>query len=448
MLKFFIYKASCPLDPDSSHFYTLLPLLLTSLFFSGFISAYEASLSALPRLRLQNRAEEGDPRSQYLLQLIEKPHQTLLTLMVCDWLADVTFLVLSALLISAWFPGPWAPLLAILILTPTLLIAGEILPKAVASRWGEKFAYTWLPVLRMLLAVFSVPVSLMNLFTKPFLDIVGARFGQLVPDFTEEEIMQMVNFGGNTGMLDKQETALVQSAFTFDDKPASAVLTPRVDMICIPHTCTVEDALEIMTGEEGYSRLPVYKDNLDNIIGIVHIKDLLRIRQKANGPCYVPVSNDMRKAHHIHEFQSINLVLKEMQARRQPMFIVTDEYGGTVGLVTMEDLLEEIVGEIHDEYDEEEAPMLEKGSEPHQVFVDARISVSEVNEVLGLDLPNSQSVAALVFNTLGEVPGQGQLVQIGNAELRVEQIDGIRIQRVQIRKLLESGLTPVSTDAA
>lgn len=424
-----------PLDPDSSsHLGTVLGVLLASLFFSGLISAYESALSSLSSIRLQKRAEEGDKRSLYLREILQAPHQTLLTLMICDWLADITFLVLTSWLLFHWVRDWLSIAGCILLLTPVFLVLGEIMPKALASHYGERFAYAWLPLLRMLLAVFSLPVRLMSMLTRPFLNLVGARFGQIVPDFTEAEILQMVNLGGNTGLLDKGETELVQHALTFDDTPASSVLTPRVDMICIEDGATIDEALTIMAGDEGYSRLPVYKDNLDNIVGIAYIKDLLRIRQQHPEMGEATVQAYMRPAHHIHEYQSIDVVLKEMQARRMPMFIVTDEYGGTVGLLTMEDLLEEIVGEIHDEFDQDEQPPMQN-IDAYTLLVDARVSVSEVNESLDLNLPNNQSVAGLVFSTLGEAPKPGQTLQIGNALLSVEQIDGIRILQVRIHKL-------------
>lgn len=421
------------MDP-SGHLGTFLTVLLVSVFFSGLISAYESALSGLSSLRLQKRAEQGEKPSIYLLQLIQSPHQTLLTLMLCDWLADVTILVLTSRLLFHFFHS-WLSIAGmILVITPLLLILGEIIPKAVATHFGEKFVYSWLPLLRLLLSIFNLPVALIGWVTRPFLNILGARFSQIVPDFTEAEILQMVNLGGNTGLLDKGETELVQHALSFDDTPASSVLTPRVDMICIEDTTPLEEALEIMAGDEGYSRLPVYKDNLDNIVGIAYIKDLLRIRQQHPEMSEAPVQAYMRPAHHIHEYQSIDVVLKEMQARRLPMFIVTDEYGGTVGLITMEDLLEEIVGEIHDEFDQDEQPPMQS-LDAHTLLVDARVSVSEVNETLDLNLPNGQSVAGLVFSTLGEAPKPGQTLKIENALLSVEQIDGIRILQVRIHKL-------------
>ncbi|PKL76869.1 MAG: hypothetical protein CVV27_08030, partial [Candidatus Melainabacteria bacterium HGW-Melainabacteria-1] len=247
--------------------------------------------------------------------------------------------------------------------------------------------------------------------------------------------------------LDKGETELVQHALNFDDTTAASVLTPRVDMVCIEDSDTVDQALTIMAGEEGYSRLPVYKDNLDNIVGIAYIKDMLRIRQQHPEMGEDSVQAYMRPAHHIHEYQSIDVVLKEMQARRMPMFIVTDEYGGTVGLITMEDLLEEIVGEIHDEFDQDEQPPM-RALDAHTLLVDARVSVSEVNESLDLNLPNGQSVAGLVFSTLGEAPKPGQTIKIENALLSVEVIDGIRIMQVRIHKLTpeehDSNLIPSS----
>lgn len=423
------------MDPDgSSPLIAVISILFVSLFFSGFISAYETALGNLSSIRLEKRAEDGDKRSAFLLQLIYKPHHTLLTLMIADWLADVTVLVLTAYLIFT-ATSNWLYIAGfILLITPALLILGEIIPKTIAARAGESFVYAWLPLLKFLLFIFNPPVRVMVLFTRPFLDVVGARLGQIVPDFTEDEILQMVNMGGNTGLLDKDETELVQHALNFDDTPASAVLTPRVDMICLEDNATIEDAIQIMAGEEGYSRLPIYRDNLDNILGVVYIKDLLRVMQKHKSANSMPLLPYIRKAHHIHEYQSIDVVLKEMQAKRSPMFIVTDEYGGTVGLITIEDVIEEIVGEIHDEFDFEEAVPVQT-LDAHTILADARVSVSDVNESLDLNLPNSQSIAGLVFSTLGEAPREGQEIQLENAELKVMAVDGIRILQVRVRKL-------------
>lgn len=279
------------MDPDSSsqlvqqsHLLVICCVLLISLFFSGLISAYESALTALSHLRLQKRADEGDRPSAQLLQLLKTPHQTLLTLMISDWLADVTILVLAAYLMFHYATSWWMIAALICLLTPIILVLGEIIPKAIATHFGEKLVYAWLPLMRLLLMVFSVPARMIAVLTRPFLDLLGSRLGQLVPDFTEEEILQMVNLGGNTGMLDKGETELVQHALSFDDTPAASVLTPRVDMISIEDSCTIEEALCIMAGDEGYSRLPVYRDNLDNIIGIAYIKDLLRMQQTGAPP--------------------------------------------------------------------------------------------------------------------------------------------------------------------
>ena len=436
------------MDPDSSsQFGSVITVLVVSLAFSGLISAYEASLSDLSSMRLEKRAEEGDQKSAYLLSLIKNPHHTLLTLMVSDWLADVTVLMLSAYLIFhalepwAW----WHVAVAIFTLTPALLILGEIIPKNIASRYGESFAYAWLPMLKLLLMVFSVPVRVLGFVTRPLLESVGAQLGQLLPDFTEDEILHMVNMGGTTGLLEKDETELVQHALNFDDTPASAVLTPRVDMMCLEDTVTLEEALTIMAEPEGYSRLPVYRDNHDNILGIVYIKDLLSVYQKHPEQRQNAVIGYVRKAHHIHEYQPINEVLKEMQSLRTPMFIVTDEYGGTVGLITMEDLLEEIVGELHDEFDHDEESPIEK-LDMYTLRVDAKVSVTEINNLLDLDLPNSQSVGGLVFSTLGEAPGPGEVIHLQNVRLEVEAVDGIRILRVRVQKLTTEELETLATE--
>ncbi len=426
------------MDPDSSgQLGGIIVTLVLSIFFSGLISAYEAALSHLSSIRLEKRADDGDQKSAYLLELIQSPHQTLVTLMISDWLADVTVLVLGSWLMFHYVDAWWSVPLAILILTPSLLIMGEIIPKTIATHFGERFVYAWLPLLKLLLMVFSLPVRSLSFITRPLLESVGSGLGQIVPDFTEDEILQMVNMSGNTGLLDKDETELVQHALTFDDTPASAVLSPRVDMVCVEDTASLKDALEIMAGVEGYSRLPVYRDNLDNIVGLVYIKDLVRIQQMQPERISEPVSAHLRKVHHIHEYQSIDVVLKEMQARRMSLFMVTDEYGGTVGLITMEDLLEEIVGEIHDEFDHDEEEPIQT-IDNHTLLVDARVTVTEVNELLDLNLPNSQSIAGLVFSTLGEAPKADQILQIDQVQLHVVEMDGIRIMRVRIHKLTEA----------
>lgn len=421
------------MDPDSHFPFIILGILLFCLFISGFVTAYESAFASLSGVRLQKRAEEGDKPSIYLLKLLSQPHKTLLTLMLSDWLADVLFVVLLSYLFFHYTHNWLTVVILSIVATPVLLFFGEIWPKSVASQQREKLVYTWLPLLRVLMFTFSPLVWLLNWLARPMLERAGARFGQIMPDLTEEEILQMVNLGSNTGLLEKEESELVHSAFTFDDTPTSAVLTPRVDMLCVEESTSLDEALALMVSDEGYSRLPVYRENLDHIIGIVHLRDLVRAHLKGEDGKQ-PVGKFVRKVHHIHEFQPINTVLKQMQSQRMPMFIVTDEYGGTVGLVTIEDLLEEIVGEIHDEYDMDEPPQVVK-IDPHTIVADARLSVSEINEAFDLDLPNGQSVAGLVFNTLGEAPQVGQSIHIGNVSLTVEAVEGIRILKVRIHKL-------------
>jgi len=179
--------------------------------------------------------------------------------------------------------------------------------------------------------------------------------------------------------------------------------------------------------------LPVHQDDIDHIVGIVTLKDLLLAKQ-ARPDSSAPVSFYMRPAYHVPETKRIDELLREMQTRRLQMVIVSDEYGGTAGLVTLEDLLEEIVGEIRDEHDYDEQPPLVAVDE-RTVLVDARIGVDEINEALRVNLPNSQTVGGLVFNTLGRVPELGETVRINNVELRVEQLEGIRVQKVRVHKL-------------
>lgn len=377
---------------------------------------------------MQKLVDQGDLRAASLQALLSRPQNLYATLLVGRTLCYVSVVALTV----TRFDWPWNAV-ATVVLALVLFAFGEALPKAWASHHLEQAALRLTGFMAVFRVILAPLLPLMMVLTAPAMRVWGGKFGPLGPRFTEDEIRSMVDLGEETGMLGEGETRLLQQALAFDDTPVSRVLTPRVDMTCASVDATLEEALANMI-EEGYSRLPVYEDSLDHVVGIVTLKDLL-LAKKAKPDGNSPIGYYMRPAYHVPENKPIDELLKEMQQKRIQMAIVSDEYGGTVGLVTLEDLMEEIVGEIRDEHDYDEQPMLIQVGD-NSLMVDGRLGVDAVNHALKVTLPNNQTVGGLVFNTLGHVPTVGDQVQLGNISLTVEVVLGIRIQKVRVDKLL------------
>lgn len=284
--------------------------------------------------------------------------------------------------------------------------------------------------------MFKPLVLLISFIAKPLLLRSSKSFGNIIKHLTTEEIKTMVDMGHETGVLEQYETEIIKSALSIDDLSVSSIITPRVDIECVSVDDTIEDTIDLMLKQE-YSRLPVYEDSIDNIVGIVHIKDLFKITRKEPNSLSKSVTGFMREAFHVPESKTISELLKEMQVKRIQMAIVSDEYGGTAGLVTMEDILEQIVGDIRDEHDSDEMPMIHT-LDDNSLLIDVMVSVSELNKALGVNLPNNQTVGRLIFESLGEVPNQNQIIDIENVSFIIKEIDGIRVQKVIAKKIKNS----------
>jgi CBS domain containing-hemolysin-like protein len=248
---------------------------------------------------------------------------------------------------------------------------------------------------------------------------------------TEEEIQILLEEGSKEGNIEEEEKEMIASIFDFTDTTAREIMVPRIDVVGVEADDSVEKVLDIVS-RTGYSRLPVYRESMDNIIGIVHAKDA--IRRFKEGKRTLPAKRIARPAYFVPESKKIDELLKEMQRNKTQMAIVVDEYGGTAGIVTLEDILEEIVGEIEDEYDKERE--LIKKIDDNTAIVDARALIEDVNEELGLSLSDEEAdtLGGLVYALLGKVPEEGESVELDSVTLTVEKTDGRRITKVRITK--------------
>ncbi len=405
-----------------------LALLLAALF-----SAAEAALTGLNRVKLRKRLDEGIAAAKLVANLSEHPQRLMSTVLLVNTLSTVIVAVLGTHVCSQILAGGpyarYATLVAVALLAPLVLVVGEVVPKSVASARAQEVAEWSARPVSVVMTILRPLVGATLVLAMPFIRLLGGREALATPRYTEEELRTLVEIGEEQGALEDVEATLVTSALAFDDTVVSAVLTPRVDIVAIPEDAPVEAVLKLIA-EQGYSRLPVFRENIDDIIGILHVKDLL-IALSRRAP--IDLAQWIRPAYSVPENKRLHELLKEMQQQSIEMAIVSDEYGGTAGLVTQEDILEQIVGELRDEYDEEQDAIRKVRDGLAQA--DGMTAISELNDTLDIDLPVNgyQTIGGLVINALGRVARVGDVVEpaIG-VKVTVKSLKGIRVQQVLV----------------
>jgi CBS domain containing-hemolysin-like protein len=401
--------------------------------FSAVLALSETAFVRASRIRLLNLAEEGDKRAERVLRMLERPEQTMNTVLLVVLACQMVSATLLGTLLEPTF-GAAGVALGILIEIVVVFTFAEVAPKTFAVQHAERAVMavsgllaflTRFPPLRVLTRGF---IGLANVV----LPGKGLRRGPFV---TEEEILTMADVAAQEAAIETEERELIHSIFDFGDTVVREVMVPRPDMVAVDADSTVDEAIRIAIGA-GKSRLPAFNETTDDIVGLVFLKDL--VTHSGSGEGNEPVRQLKRDARFVPESKRIAELLREMQTEKFHMAIVIDEHGGTAGLVTMEDLLEEIVGEITDEYDADE-PGVER-LPGGALRVPGRTPIDEVNELLGTDLPQEEwdTVGGLVFNALGHVPTEGECARVSGLEFCAERMQGRRIVSVRITRLASS----------
>ena len=396
---------------------------------AAFLAAAETSLTNVPRVRAIALVESEERGAERLLRLLERRDRALnpvlLLVLVCHLLAATI-----VGLVARSYLGPLGVLVAVVVEVVVIFVFAEAAPKTYALEHPDRTALFVAPAVQ-LLAGFP-PLRLVTRGLIGLANVVlpgkGRRAG---PAVSEDDLLALADVAVEAGEIESGERALIRSIIDFGDTVAREVMVPRPDMVTISAEATVHEAIDLAI-THGYSRIPACGDGIDDVLGVVHVKDLMRATRDRSAR--TPVRPLLRPASFVPETKRVSELLKEMQARRTHLAIVVDEYGGTAGLVTLEDLIEELVGEIVDEFDVDD-PLLEPL--PNGDWrVSARMPVDEVNELLRLDLPDGDwdTLAGLVFNALGHVPTEGEAVEIDGHRLRAERVDGRRIERVRITR--------------
>ncbi|MCK4636287.1 MAG: HlyC/CorC family transporter [Methanomicrobia archaeon] len=400
--------------------------LVALLFLSALFSSAETAFTHIDLLKVKYLVSTGNKRAKTLEKLKNDPERTLTTILIGNNLVNISASSIATSLAIDFF-GSKGIGVAVGVMTFLILVFGEITPKSYAIRKAESLALFVAPLFDFLSKIFY-PINI------AFNGISNLFLGKNVkntPTFTEDEIKTLIDVGEEEGMIAEDEKEMITSIFEFGDTRIKEVMIPRVDMICAEAEETLKEVLNKAI-KAGCSRLPVYKDTVDNIVGILYVKDLLKYLKDGN--FNVSADKIKREAYFIPETKRADDLLREMQKKRVHMAIVISEYGGVMGLVTLEDLLEEIVGEIFDEYDvaEDEIVRIDENT----VIVDARLAIDELNEKMSLKLPNESfdTLAGFMMEYLDKVPEEGEEVEYENDKFIIEKMDEKKISKVRIIK--------------
>ncbi len=422
----------------------ILFLLVLTLFEAFFVAA-EIALVSIRRSRVEQLVEEGRPGARRVQKLVSEPGRFLavsqLGLTFIGFLASAYAAVsladgLAGVLASAGLDAGTASVVALVIVTVILamftIVFAELVPKTLALANAERFALTLAAPVEFLARLFGPVVMFLTGTTRWVARLLGADVSTDV-QITAEELRLIVERGGEQGVLEAEEEQMINAVIELGDRRLHEVMVPRIAIVSLPASATIDEAIDLLV-EEGHSRVPVYETSNDEIVGILYAKDLLPFL-KTSSASRPALRSLLRTPVFVPESMSIDDLLHEFQRRKVHIAIVLDEYGGTAGLVTIEDLLEEIVGEIQDEYDEEE-PLVERIGDD-RARVDGRASVEDLLELWDIktqleDDSEYDTVGGLVYHRIGGVPTPGDEIQVDGLRLTVESTDGRRVGKVLV----------------
>ncbi|MGL5348678.1 MAG: HlyC/CorC family transporter [Peptostreptococcaceae bacterium] len=403
-------------------------ILVILLFGSGFFSASETSLMSLSKIRIRHMKEEGVKGAKLVASLIENPNSLLGSILVGNNVVNIAATSISTSLFINLL-GPEGVPVATLVMTILVLIFGEITPKTIAANNSEKVAILVSKPIKIIIFILRPIVWVFNLITGVIFKLLGVDNKNNQPYITEEELKTMVNVSHEEGVLEIEERQIINNVFQFGDMQAKEAMVQRLDMVAISSEDTYDEIIEMFKTEK-LSRIPVYNDSIDDIIGILNIKDVIFLSDEDIEN--FKVCNYLREPFFTYEFKKITQLLEEMKIERSQMAIVVDEYGGTAGLITIEDLVEVIVGDIDDEYDEDDDEIIVIKEDEY--VVEGGTKISDVNEMIGVNLESEEfdSIGGFIIGHLRRLPEENEVIQVDNIKFCIESLDKNRIKKIRI----------------
>ncbi len=418
-------------------------LLLAALLLLIVATAAETGAVFISRLRVKAFATKGLPRAASLETYIQERNALLGTIGVARNAAVVLGVAVGTFLVLRETGHTWAALTVTMACAVVALALLEALPRVLVARSPERWGLRLVPAMTVFRFIFGAPARALDLAANSLLPARRKDEPELSGE-DNDELLRLVELHEGNGAAENGELTMIKRVAQMVDTAAREIMVPRIDIVAVEADAPIEELLRIVV-DRGLSRIPIYEETIDNIVGVVHAKDILGYL--ANGRKQLALRELARPPYFVPDGKHIDELLSEMRENKVHMAIIVDEYGGTAGLVTIEDVLEEIVGEIQDEYDREEAAVHRVSD--NEAIVDARTSIDDLNEALGLEIAGEEfdTVGGFVYHELGRMPAHGDEVQAGGVRLRVLSVVGRRIKKVRVSKVAQQGAEAPSQPA-
>lgn len=411
---------------DSSDYIQLLTLVLL-IGLSAFFSSAETALTTVNKIRVRTLAEAGNKNAITLTKILENQSKMLSAILVGNNVVNLSASSMSTTLaMSIW--SNKAVGIATGILTLVILVFGEISPKTVSTLYSETISLKYAKFIYGFMTITTPVIYVVNVLSMAFLRLIHVDPNRKHDAITEDELRTIVEVSHEEGVIETEEKKIINNVFDFGDSVAKDIMIPRIDMVMVEVNAAYDELLDIFR-EEKYTRMPVYKETTDNVIGIINMKDLILVEKHDN----FSIRELLREPIYTYEYKNTAELMVEMRQTSNNMIIVLDEYGATAGMITLEDLLEEIVGEIRDEYDEdEEQELVELG--PGEYVVEGSMKLDDLNDQLDLELESEDydSIGGLIIGQLDRLPEEGEEVVCDGIRLVVDSLDKNRIDRVHM----------------
>ncbi len=407
----------------------ILALLICA---SAFFSATETAYTSVNKIRIKNMAAEGNKKAEKTLKILDRFDALLSTLLIGNNIVNITSASIATVLFTNWLGGDRGVTVSTIVMTLLVLVFGEITPKSLAKEMPEKFAMAAMPIVKVLMVVLTPFNIIFGAWKKLLGKVVHIGKKQSV---TEEELMTMIDEVEQEGVLDQNESELLRSAIEFNDVNVEEILTHRVDMIAIDAEDSIEEILEAFR-DHPYSRLPVYRETVDNIVGILHEQDFMMMLHEGKQS----IMDAVQPALFVQESMKISDLLRVLQKDNVHMAIVLDEFGGTTGIVTMEDILEELVGEIYDEHDTKEENLFNWVDE-NTCIVNGNADLDDLFEEMKFqedpDAYESNTISGWVMEKLDRLPQEGDSFVFENYDVQVTKMEERRVMEIRIQRKSE-----------
>jgi len=422
------------MEPPSSYLPDVI-IIAFAIVAVAVLSASESAFIAVNKIRIRSLIEKGDPRAASVQKILDQ-HDKLFSVVI---LSGNLFTILATSMGTAMMIRMLGPEMGIIaatvILTFLTVIFGELAPKTFAVTHSEKLSLFLARPMKFYIKLVSPLVWIFNVSGKLVLRLLGVKDLPRSPYVTEDEIRTMINIGGEEGTIQADEQKLLHRVFEFGDAEVSDVMVPRTEMIAVPMDSMVPDVLKLVS-EKGYSRYPVIKDSIDNVQGMLYIKDIMMTMAQTSVE-NLTVGHFMRDAYFIPENKMVTKLLDDMRKRNFHVAVVVDEYGGTAGLVTLEDIMEEIVGGLQDEFEVMDAEKDVEIIDERTFIVTGQTEIDELNELAGLDIKSDDfnTVGGYVFGLFGRLPKVGEQVRTKYSKFLIMELEERKITRIKVTKL-------------